>query len=229
MWEDIQKYLNTVHCMDCLDFMRQLPDNCIDLVLTDPPYWMSYVSSWRKHKHEAIQDDNNLERVPERIKELYRIQKDNTHAYIFCNDYWIQTFREEAKKAWYTPKRTLVRVKNNHTSGDLEWDYANITEFCVFLHKGRKWLYWWRDRNILLFDREECDRHPTVKSKMMMKYLLEKSTLQWELVFDCFAWSWTTWVACKELGRNYILVEKEPKYVDIIRKRLENTTVSLFH
>jgi site-specific DNA-methyltransferase (adenine-specific) len=67
--------------------MKGLPDGCIDLVLTDPPYGMSYVSSRRKHKHEEIKDDDNLERVPEWIAELYRVQKDNTHAYIFCNDY----------------------------------------------------------------------------------------------------------------------------------------------
>jgi len=105
--------LNTVHCMDCLEFMRALPDNTLDLCVVDPPYWMSYVSSRRKHKHEEIQDDDNLERVPERIAELYRIQKDNTHAYIFCNDYWIQTFREEAKKVWYFyfQKTTLLMAK----------------------------------------------------------------------------------------------------------------------
>jgi len=221
--------LNTVHCIDCLEFMKTLPDNTLDLCVVDPPYWMSYVSSRRKHKHEEIKDDDNLERVPEWIAELYRIQKDNTHAYIFCNDYWIQTFREEAKKVWYTAKRTLVWIKNNHTSGDLEWDYANITEFCVFLHKWRKELNWWRDRNTLYFDREDCTYHPTVKSKELMKYLISKSSDPGDVCFDCFAWSWTTWVACKELWRNYILVEKEPKYVDIIHKRLQNTTVSLFH
>jgi site-specific DNA-methyltransferase (adenine-specific) len=67
--------------------MKQIPDKSIDLVLTDPPYGMSYVSSRRNIKHEAIQEDDNLERVPEWMKELYRIQKDNTHCYIFCNDY----------------------------------------------------------------------------------------------------------------------------------------------
>lgn len=214
---------------DCLEVMKGMEDNSIDLVLTDPPYWMSYISSWRKYKHEAIQDDDNLERVPEWIAELYRIQKNDTHAYIFCNDYWIQTFREEAKKVWYTPKRTLVRIKNNHTSWDLEGDYANITEFCIFLHKWRRKLNWWRDRNTLYFDREECEDHPTVKSKEMMKYLIEKSSNWNEKVFDCFAWSWTTGVACKELWRDCILIEKEKKYIDIIHKRLENTTVSLFH
>jgi len=45
---------------------------------------------------------------------------------------------------------------------------------------------------------------------------------------DPFLWSWTTAVACKELGRNFIWIEKEQKYVDIANKRLANTTISLF-
>ena len=90
--------------------MKQIPDKSIDLVLTDPPYWMSYVSS-KKHKEQSIQEDDNLDRVPEWMKELYRIQKDNTHCYIFCNDYWLGIFREEAKKVWYTLKRTLMNKK----------------------------------------------------------------------------------------------------------------------
>lgn len=220
--------IEVVH-WDCLEVMKDMEDNSIDLVLTDPPYWMCYLSSRRTNKHDKIQDDDNLERVPEFMENIYRVMKEDTHAYIFCNDYWIQTFREEAKKAWFTPKRTLVWIKNNHTSGDLEGDYANITEFCIFLQKWRKKLNGGRDRNTLYFDREECNDHPTVKSKEMMKYLLEKSSNKWNKVLDCFAWSWTTWVACKEIWRDCILIEKEKKYVDIIHKRLENTTVSLFH
>lgn len=42
MWKNSlpPELLNTVHCMDCLEFMKGLPDGCIDLVLTDPPYWI---------------------------------------------------------------------------------------------------------------------------------------------------------------------------------------------
>jgi len=220
--------INKVHCWDCLELMKQIPDKSIDLVLTDPPYWMSYVSSWRKHKHNEIEADDNLDRVPEFMKDLYRVQKDNTHAYIFCNDYWLWVFREEAKRVWYVVKRTLIWIKNNHTSWDLEWDYANIVEFCVFLHKGRRLLKGKRENNLLYFDRADCTDHPTVKNKEMMKYLIDKSSDIEELVLDPFAGSWTTWVAAKEMDRNYILIEKEEKYVDVINKRLDSTTISLF-
>ena len=62
----------------------------------------------------------------------------------------------------------------------------------------------------------------------MIKYLLDKSSDNWELVLDPFLWSWTTAVACKELGRNFIWIEREEKYCKIARKRLSHTTTSLF-
>jgi len=225
---DIESIKNTVIQWDCLEVMKQLPDKCIDLVLTDPPYGMSYVSSRRNIKHEEIEQDDNLDWVSDWMKDLYRVQKDDTHAYIFCNDYGLGIFREEAKKAGYTVKRTLVWIKNNHTSGDLEWDYANITEFCIFLHKGRRLLKGKRENNLLKFDRENTDDHPTVKNKEMMKYLIDKSSEQGEIVFDPFAGSGTTGAAALEIHRQYILIEKEPKYIEIINKRLENITPSLF-
>jgi len=80
----------------------------------------------------------------------------------------------------------------------------------------------------LKFDRENTDDHPTVKNKEMMKYLIDKSSEQGEIVFDPFAGSGTTGAAALEIHRQYILIEKEPKYIEIINKRLENITPSLF-
>jgi site-specific DNA-methyltransferase (adenine-specific) len=70
--------------------------------------------------------------------------------------------------------------------------------------------------------------HPTQKPVEMFVYLIEKSSKPEDIILDCFAWSWTTAVACIETRRNYIVIEKEPKYVEIIKKRVKNTTSPLF-
>ena len=62
--------------------------------------------------------------------------------------------------------------------------------------------------------------HPTVKPIALMEYLIKMVTKEWWIVLDPFAWSWTTWVACINTNRNYILIEKEKEYIDIIHKRL---------
>ena len=66
--------------------------------------------------------------------------------------------------------------------------------------------------------------HPTVKSRYLMQYLIKLITPPEGIVLDPFGGSGTTAVAAKESGFNYVLIEKEQEYVDIINKRIEATT-----
>ncbi len=223
--------LNKIIHADCLDFMKTLPDKCIDLVLTDPPYGMAYQSSWRTDKHDliAFDDGENTEWVIPFLKESYRVLKDDTHIYIFCNDYLFSKFREWMPICGFTLKRTLVWIKNNHTSGDLEGDYGNKTEWCIFAHKGRRILNGERNTNVLNFSRvSDTDDHPTPKPVDMFAFLIEKSTNENEIVLDMFAGSCTTAVACSQINRKYICIEKEEQYVKVCNMRLDSMTKQLF-
>lgn len=64
--------------------------------------------------------------------------------------------------------------------------------------------------------------HPTQKPVALFEYLIKTYTNEGDLVLDNCAGSGTTGVACKNLNRNYILIEKEPEYIDIINKRLQS-------
>ncbi|MFM6091118.1 MAG: DNA-methyltransferase [Dolichospermum sp.] len=64
-------------------------------------------------------------------------------------------------------------------------------------------------------------QHPTQKPLLLISKLVEMLTPEGGTVLDPFAGSGTTAVACKELGRNYICIEKEREYVDIIHQRLD--------
>ena len=63
--------------------------------------------------------------------------------------------------------------------------------------------------------------HPTQKPVALFEYLIKTYTNEGDLVLDNCAGSGTTGVACKNLNRDYILIEKDPKYYEIILKRLE--------
>lgn len=158
--------------------------------------------------------------MPEFIKESYRILKDDTHIYLFCNDYAISEFRKELEKVGFTTKRTLVWLKNNHTSGDLEGDYGNKTEFILYAQKGRRELNGRRDTNVLQFDRVTNLQHPTEKPVSLFSYLIGKSTNENDLVLDGFLGGGTTALSCKQLKRNFIGIEISQKYVDIANQRL---------
>lgn len=70
-------------------------------------------------------------------------------------------------------------------------------------------------------DTVSSNSHPTVKPIALMEYLVKLVTKENALVLDPFAGSGTTGVACKNLNRNYILIERESEYIEIISKRLE--------
>jgi len=219
--------LNKIYNEDCLETMKRMPNNFVDLVLTDPPYGMDYQSAWRtaSPKYEKITGDKDLSWFPDFAKQLYRILKDNSHIYIFCNDYAISEFRNELEKVGFTPKRTLVWVKNNHTSGDLEGDYGNKTEFCLYAQKGRKELNGKRNTNVLQFSRTNNTLHPTEKPLDMFSFLLRKSSVENDLIYDPFIGSGTTARVCKDMNRNYIGSEISEEYCEIIKKRLAQQTL----
>jgi site-specific DNA-methyltransferase (adenine-specific) len=66
--------------------------------------------------------------------------------------------------------------------------------------------------------------HPTQKPVALFEYLIKTYTNEGDLVLDNVAGSGTTGVACKNTNRNYILIEKEKEYIDIINKRLSETS-----
>lgn len=62
--------------------------------------------------------------------------------------------------------------------------------------------------------------HPTQKPVELFEYLIKTYTNEWWTVLDNCAGSGTTWIACKNTNRNYILIENYPEYINIIKQRL---------
>ena len=206
---------------DCLEIMDNLIEQWVqvDAIITDPPYWMKYISSRRNIKHKKIIWDDSTD-MQLFFDKSFLLLKENTHIYCFCNEYCIWPFREQLINSWFNIKRMLVWKKNNHTSWDLLWDYANQTEYILFAHKGRKLLNWWRDRNILEYNRVNTDKHPTAKPVDIIEYFINKSSNKWDVILDAFAWSFTTAVACENTNRKRICIEKDEWYYNIWIKRV---------
>ena len=89
---------NVIHNQDCIEGMANLPDNSIDLVVTDPPYLMSYKTNRRKNKnHEfcsEIANSENKKLIIDYFKECERVLKKHTAIYCFANSNQIDFFKE---------------------------------------------------------------------------------------------------------------------------------------
>lgn len=75
-------------------------------------------------------------------------------------------------------------------------------------------------KNLIKFNRDKEKLHPTQKPVALCEYLIKTYTDRHDIVLDIFAGSGTTGVACKNIDRMYVLIEKEPEYIKIINKRL---------
>lgn len=217
----IQKHINSIVNADCLDFMKQMPDKCVDLLLTDPPYGMNYRSNKRKYKHNLIINDDNLSWLPEWCKEIDRIIKPDAHLYIFCSWHNIEVFKNELS-VYFPIKNILIWMKNNRGMGDLKGDYAPQYEMIIFANPKNKALLHGRDSNILKFARTQNALHPTEKPVDLFEKLIIKSTNDNELVLDPFSGSGTTAIACRKLNRRFICVEKDLNYFQAFARWLEN-------
>ena len=207
--------------------IQQLANNCVDLVVTDPPYGMEFQSNFRKTKHKSIQNDDNLYWLGGWVKELKRVCKDEAHLYIFCSWHNIDKFKAKIG-ACFKVKNILIWEKNNTGMGDLEGDYAPKYEMILFCSNGQKKLNGGRDSNILKARRTGNENHPTEKPINLISYLIEKSSNKGDLVLDTFGGSCGTAIASRQLERNCYCFEIEADYCKVARERLFATSLSLF-
>lgn len=207
--------------------IQQLANNCVDLVVTDPPYGMSFQSNRRKELHKSIQNDDNLDWLGGWVKELKRVCKDEAHLYIFCSWHNIDKFKQQVG-AYFNVKNILIWEKNNHGSGDLLGDYAPKYEMILFCSNGQKKLNGGRDSNILKTAKTGNENHPTEKPINLISYLIEKSSNKGDLVLDTFGGSCVTAIASRQLERNCYCFEIEADYCKVARERLFATSLSLF-
>ncbi len=102
--------------------------------------------------------------------------------------------------------------------GDLQHEHARQTESILF-YRGEKHRFpKKRPTDVIYGDRTGNEFHPTEKPIFLMKQIVDFTQ---GTVFDPFMGSGTTGVACMELGRKFIGIEKEPKYFDIACKRID--------
>ena len=203
--------------MNCIDGMRDIPDNFVDLIVTDPPYLVNYHTNRRKDKtHDfctPIQNDDNPQLVADYIKECYRIMKPNTAMYMFCSDEKIDFFKQELEK-YFELKNIIIWVKNNHTAGDLDAAFGKRSEFIILVNKGRSLFNGERIDNIWFFDKVsgKDQIHQNQKPLPLIKQCIEKHSKKNDIVFDGFMGSGTTAFGCIELERRFLGFELDEFY-----------------
>ncbi len=227
----MDELLNRVTHGDCLDIMKRIPDESVDLVVADPPYGINFRSNHRKQSRlksvDGIYNDGggNTEFLAEVIADIDRVLKPNSHIYWFTR--WDRIHLQlPVLQKHFNVKNSIVWMKNNWSMGDLTGSYAGQYETIIFAQKGRRALNEVDDRkrhaDILQFDRVPSGklRHSHEKPEDLIEFLIKKSSNIGDIVFDPFGGSGTTAVCAKRLGRDFVITELDYEYVEISNRRI---------
>ncbi len=242
--------MNKIYLGDCLEVMKEIPDKSIDMILCDLPYgttackWdtiIPFEPLWEQYKR-IIKDNGAIVLTASQpftsalvmsnvkmfkyeliwnkmiggnfVQANKRILPSHENILVFYS--LLPTYNPQMTKK----DKSIIRPNNKGSSGNSinsmkkaqnSIGRDNTISFPVsILNYSSKM--------------EECNArnrvHPTQKPVALFEYLIKTYTNEGDLVLDNCAGSGTTGVACKNTGRNYILMEKEQEYIDIINKRL---------
>jgi len=242
--------INNIYNGNCLEILKEINDESVDLVLTDPPYNIAAQTTpiWdtrykdkipRKIQFDAEWDKLDNEEFLEIMKlfigEVFRILKPSGTFYCFTSDNYISYMRDIIISYGMIYRQTCVWIKSNPVPQVRKVKYMHATELFFFAHKQKgfdsfRWENGMRDNVFYhpivsgherLKDSDGKTAHPTQKPEWLFKELIKYSTNENDLVVDPFMGVGTACVCAKQLNRNYIGIEISQDYCKLAYNRLK--------
>lgn len=213
----IEQFENKIINADCLDILKQLPDKCIDLVLTDPPYGIGFgtfnrtnkLKNGQRVKADKYKNSDWDSEIPheEIFQEILRVSKNQI---IWGENYFPELWKNGGRGFIFWKKNNPC---TNFGAGELAWTSFDMNCKCYdYNYYG----------NIEGNGKATEKIHPTQKPLEIMKRCIFEHSNEGDLIADFFSGSGTTAVACWELKRKFICVEKDFDYWKASCKRLED-------
>lgn len=242
---------NSIHLGDCLELMNDIPDKSIDMILCDLPYgttqnkWDSVIDLEKLWvQYNRIITDNGAVVLTSMQPFTSALVMSNIK--MFKYDWvWIKpkgTGHLNAKKMPMRDKEDICVFYKNQciynpqfTSGSpyknkAGKDHAskssmsdNYGAFTNYREENHGIRYPKQTLNFPVVER--CGVHPTQKPVALFEYLIKTYTNEGETVLDNCAGSFTTAIACLNINRKYICMEKEEKYFEIGKNRIKNHVI----
>jgi site-specific DNA-methyltransferase (adenine-specific) len=213
----LQSFLNRVIHDDCLDIMTTMPAECVDLVLTDPPYLANYIA----RDGRSIANDDNRRWLEPAFTEIFRVLKPNRFCVSFYGWNQVERFVWWWKRIGFVPVGHLVFVK----------DYSSKTgftrshhELAYLLAKGEPKRPIEPLRDVIQWTYSGNALHPNQKPLSVLTPLIISFSEPGDVVFDPFAGSGTTGIAARQCGRRFILIEKLAEYYQAAQDRINEGT-----
>lgn len=220
-----------LRCGDCLQLLREMPDDSVDLVVMDPPYEFSstrgggcFGTANRTCHAELtplsagypVEVDDELRRVMKKVNLYVWCSKDQLRRHI---DYWLDVPGVTMDLLTWHRSNPLPACGNK---------YLSDTDYCLFFREKGVKVYgeYHTKRKFRVTCTNKADKerygHPTVKPVDMIRDLVYNSSRKGDMVLDPFMGSGTTGVACAQLERDFTGFELDPVYFETASKRIVN-------
>lgn len=227
---------------DCIEEMKKIPDNSIDMVLTDPPYgttkckWDNVIDfelMWRELKR--ITKDNGaiclfsqnpfsanlIMSNPKMFKYNWVWQKESGTGFLNAKKYPLKNHEEIlvfcGKVHVYNPQFRVGKPYSCKKGSGTDVYNKDSSDNIVTVSNGNRY-----PLTIIKFNRDRRKIHPTQKPVALLEYLIKTYTLEDETVLDFTMGSGSTGVACKKLNRKFIGIEKDETYFNLAKDRIKN-------
>jgi len=205
----------TLYLGDCSEILPTLGQ--FDAVVTDPPYGIKADKSMHKQSGNIV--GYGSRRVAKKIYEETNwdespLSKDMINLFFNISNYQIifggNYFELPPSKSWFIWDK--MNDGNNFSDGEMAWSNLNKP----LRIKRHLWNGFARENN------EERFNHPTQKPLGIMEWVISHLPLETQTIIDPYMGSGTTGVACMNLKKKFVGIEREQKYFDIACKRIED-------
>ncbi len=231
---------NKIYLGDSYELIKQIADKSINLIVIDPPYQIdgkpkskdslsnikNVITKSINKLNQELMDNEICDGIKEEIfDDFMRIMK-VPNIYIWCNRKQIPMYMKYFVFDKNLNYELLIWSKPN-VMPLYNHQYLNDVEYCLYFHgpctcnpscyKDARTVF----RNPINKIDKFAYHHPTCKPLPIIETLIKNSSQENDLVLDCFLGSGTTAVACKDLNRKYIGIEKNPKWYKVAINRLD--------
>lgn len=199
-----------------------------NLILTDPPYGVSFKSSdGLTIQNDSIKGDDFYRFLLQSLTNMVAHLEKGGAAYVFHADTEGLNFRRAFIDAGLHLAGVCIWVKNSLVLGRSDYQWQHEPVLYGFLQNGKH--SWYSDRRqttIWNYDKPKRNKdHPTSKPLDLLGYPIKNSTQENSVVVDTFGGSGSTLMACEQLNRTCYTMELDPKYASVILRRfVENTS-----
>ena len=224
---------------DCLEIMKNIPSESIDLIVTDPAYRITSRGCsgtmggyWKEQKAKkgTIFNHNSIT-CKEYLPEFYRILKDKTILYLMCNNTNLKEMLNVATECGFHFVKSLIWEKGNKICGRY---YMSCFEYILLFRKGGdKPINNCGTPDILkvpikkLKGEDGKNLHDTEKPVELMEILINNSSQENDIVLDPFMGIGSTGIASIKNNRNFIGCEIDENYFTIAQERINNVSTEV--